>query len=535
MTNEYYGEFYPTPNNLIYKMFEGIKWHTLRGKSILEPSAGKGDIVEKIKFWIQQDDTYNKNPDIDAIEINPELQSVLRGKGIRVVSDDFLKYRTFKHYQLIVMNPPFSNGWKHLRKALDMQQRGGDIICILNANTIKKPDTIDKALLLSDLQKYDAQIEYLGNEFTKAYRSTDVEIALIKVSIPPIENEPSIIIENLRKARMEDEADKKQPNEMTESDFVKQIVSQYEFEANAGVQLIREYKSVAPYISTSFDSKNPILELKVSGYENQRAEVSENNYLKNLRSKYWTQLFNSKQFSNKFTSNLLKKISEEVRSMQDYDFSEYNINHLRVQMMNSVTDMAEKTILDLFDELSHKHHWYDEMSNNVHYYNGWKTNKSYIVNQKVILPWNIRDTYDSNRLCRYSYGVEKLLDLEKTLQYLDGKQSDSTEISQIIETILKTGQTANIECKYFRFTTYKKGTLHVTFTDTDLLKKFNLFGSQKRGWLPPTYGRAAYSDMTAEEKAVIDEYEGEAEYNKVLENPEYYLSGVNDRLLTSGN
>ena len=34
----------------------------------------------------------------------------------------------------------------------------------------------------------------------------------------------------------------------------------------------------------------------------------------------------------------------------------------------------------------------------------------------------------------------------------------------------------------------KKGTCHITFTDTKLLDKLNVYGSQKKGWLPPGFG-----------------------------------------------
>ena len=64
------------------------------------------------------------------------------------------------------------------------------------------------------------------------------------------------------------------------------------------------------------------------------------------------------------------------------------------------------------------------------------------------------------------------------------------------------------------------------------LKKFNIFGSQHKGWLPPSYGKKAYKDMTVEEKAIINEFEGEKEYNKVISNKEYYLfDGSNLNLL----
>ena len=67
------------------------------------------------------------------------------------------------------------------------------------------------------------------------------------------------------------------------------------------------------------------------------------------------------------------------------------------------------------------------------------------------------------------------------------------------------------------------------------MKKLNLYGSQKKGWLPPTYGKKAYKDMTAEEKSVIDDFEGEEAYNEVMAKANYYLAPVtNNNLLMLG-
>ena len=40
-------DFYPTPYNLIEKMLSTVNFYMI--KSILEPSAGKGDIVDAIR------------------------------------------------------------------------------------------------------------------------------------------------------------------------------------------------------------------------------------------------------------------------------------------------------------------------------------------------------------------------------------------------------------------------------------------------------------------------------------------------------
>lgn len=107
-------EFYPTPKTLLDQIFKGANWKRI--ETVLEPSAGKGDIVE----YIHQQDS---EIDIDCIEIEENLQHILTGKGHRLVWDDFLSYQTPKHYDLIVMNPPFSTGDEHLLKALEMQKR----------------------------------------------------------------------------------------------------------------------------------------------------------------------------------------------------------------------------------------------------------------------------------------------------------------------------------------------------------------------------------------------------------------------------
>jgi methylase of polypeptide subunit release factors len=117
--------FYPTPERLVKKMLNGIKQD--KNMSVLEPSAGTGNIAEVVKSYLN-DSTYGRNRenlDIDCIEIDENLRSILKGKELRVVHDDFLTYNTRKQYDLIIMNPPFDNGDRHLLKALQMQEHGG--------------------------------------------------------------------------------------------------------------------------------------------------------------------------------------------------------------------------------------------------------------------------------------------------------------------------------------------------------------------------------------------------------------------------
>lgn len=73
-------DFYPTPYNLIEKMLSTVNFYMI--KSILEPSAGKGDIVDAIRKKTAPQSRWDQEPrlDIDCIEINSDLRHILTGK-----------------------------------------------------------------------------------------------------------------------------------------------------------------------------------------------------------------------------------------------------------------------------------------------------------------------------------------------------------------------------------------------------------------------------------------------------------------------
>ena len=256
-----------------------------------------------------------------------------------------------------------------------------------------------------------------------------------------------------------------------------------------------------------------------------------NKYIREVRRKYWKALFQNPKFIGQLTNNLQSEFYNKINELCDYDFSLYNIYQLKIDMQKKVVSGIEDTILKLFDEFSNKYHYYDEMSKNIHYYNGWKTNQSWIINKKVIIPLSgYRDLQFSWGEFRPTYyeTVRKLQDIEKCFNYLDGGLTEAVDLEKSLKFAEEFGETKNIQLKYFTVTFYKKGTCHIVFNNEELLKKFNIFGSQRKGWLPPSYGKKTYNEMTAEEKEVINEFEGEKEYNKVLENTGYYLFDGNN-------
>src|SRR5690625_4190055 len=175
-------DFYPTPKAL-FRRLVGNSLRFISGR-ILEPSAGKGDMIR----YILESCGFRSSDDlkIDAIENDPRLVNELMAEGYSVVWDDFLTYETYKEYDFIVMNPPFSNGVDHVIKALELaeeQLSRCEIYAILNKETINNAYSNKRQALLEKLDKHDAEIEYVSDAFTGAERRTDVEVALIRVKV----------------------------------------------------------------------------------------------------------------------------------------------------------------------------------------------------------------------------------------------------------------------------------------------------------------------------------------------------------------
>lgn len=522
-------DFYPTPRSLINKMLRDIDFKII--SSVLEPSAGKGDIVEVIrdKFKYAHSAYYNREAkwDIDTIELEENLQYILQGKNYRIVHNDFLTYNSFKKYDLIIMNPPFSTGDKHLLKALDMQEnRGGQIVCILNSETLKNPFSNTRKDLVRRLEQHNAEIEYIPDAFISAERYTPVEIALIKINIPKPDNNSSIILDQLKREEQHKEQATYNNNNIVDADFIKGIIERYNFEVKAGLKLIAEYEALKPFMLGSFKDEHynkPVLKLELENKDQDGNSTIENSYIKQIRMKYWKALFTSDQFMGLFTSNLREKYYNKVQELRDYDFSLYNIYTIRIQLNKEMIKGVEDTILALFEEFSHKHHWYNETSANIHYYNGWKTNKAYKINKKVIIPLSAFNSWSSRYEPTHYNVVNKLTDIEKVFNYLDQGLTEENDLRTALNFAEKYQDTRKIQLKYFMVSFFKKGTCHIEFTNMDLLHKFNLYGSQRMNWLPPSYGKTKYKDMTQEEKQVINEFEGELSYNKVMNNKDYYI------------
>ncbi len=586
-------QFYPTPPRVAEKMLAGIDFNFIG--SVLEPSAGKGDLIDPLIHGFYSYRGYSgRELDVDACEIDPYLRSIIKYRfseearceiasrwraldnlpraslteeqkdecrflrremdalssgAVHVVHDDFLSYWTYKHYDLILMNPPFANGDLHLLKAIDMQRRGGKIICLLNAETLRNPYTATRQQLQRELQRLDAKIEYLENAFADAERQASVDVAIVRIDIEA-QREESDIWERMKKAVVEEDVPDPELHELVPADYIEAAIQHYKAEVAATMELVRQYRALAPYMSRSLKGdhsldKSPILTLTVTD-DNYLRGFDMQKYMRLVRLKYWEALFTNPQFTGKLTSDLQKTYRENVSRMANYEFSAFNIKQILLEMNAAISQGVEDAIIKLFDTLTVEHSWYPECANNRHYFNGWATNKAHKIGKKCIIPthgmfssysWS-RDAFDVNN----AYTV--ISDLEKAFDYLDGGETSEINLRARLQVACNAGQTRNIECKYFKIDLFKKGTTHIKFYPEAmrLVERLNIYAARSRKWLPPNYGRTTYRSMDDQERAVVDgfhgdgsEGSGEKSYTAVLAHKDYYLAEPTQQMQALGS
>ena len=515
----------------------GILSYEFCGQRVQEFNNRISELNKERRYeWRQNDyDGLTEEQIAELKQLKQEVKERTDYVHVKIIHNDFLTFNGQKHYDLILMNPPFANGDDHLIKAIQMQQvNGGKILCILNAQTLLNAYSNKRKFLVKTLQELKADIKIVNNGFVDAERQTDVGVALIYIDIPEPEHK-SEIYEKFKKEEEYKENTEQKSEKLSTTGFLEKLIGQYNEEIRLTLKLIDEYKALYPYLGRNMSGEADsysIVSLKVGNEDIMHTNSPKNKTVSLIRHKYWTSLMNNEKFTGMLTKNLKDKYTSMLNKFVDYDFSLFNIQQLMNDMNAGLQEGVEKTILDLFDKLSSKYSYIPEMSNNIHYYNGWKTNKAHIIGKKVILPCNgafSNYKWDKNPLNVYNC-VEFLSDIQKALNYLDGGKTDDINLNVVLRKAGDENNYKKIDTKYFYVTFYRKGTCHLVFKDEELLKRFNIYASQKKNWLPPCYGNKHYNDMTEEEKQVIDSFQGEKDYETIMRNPSYYLS-TNTNLL----
>lgn len=166
--------FFPTPNPVIDLMLERVAIEP--GETILEPSAGKGDIADKVR------EQYPEN-ELHVIEVNSKLRGILQSKQHEVVGSDFLEDTIRGQYDCILMNPPFEQmaDIDHIKRAFGMLNDGGRLVCLMSESPFFRNDkkAVEFREWLDDVGGYAEKLEQGSFKGAESFRQTGVSARMV--------------------------------------------------------------------------------------------------------------------------------------------------------------------------------------------------------------------------------------------------------------------------------------------------------------------------------------------------------------------
>ncbi len=507
-------DFYPTPRNIARRMLAKIT--NKEAKYFLEPSAGKGNIADVIRnpcTWEEfqaergrdpEDDRgyydhdhnerYRRNTvNVDVIENYPDLASVLRGKEYDVVGFDWLSYQGVSYYDAIVMNPPFSEGAAHCLKAWDFLHNG-EIVCLLNEETIKNPHTVQRQRLRMLIEQY-GNVEFLGDCFSTAERKTSVNVAMVYLKKVAADDSPDLWSKSPTQEKNYTSDYDGDVNMLAIRDNLGNMEHWFNMANEHWIKGIEHIRKASVYMSQNKVSDRhssreeglgKILEMALSNVNTCRAE-----FLRRHRRLAWTSVFEQMEFSRWLDSKQQERFMRDVERESTIPFTAENIRGTLENVFLSRKKLFDESVANVFDELcSHaaengegpemperiKGHW-----NNT----GWKTNATYKVNKKLIFPYAVEMDYGGRYLREKGFGSGSsavvCMDLDRILCVLDGKPFDKCfTVRHAIDHAMP-GEL--VESQYFEIRGYKKGTLHLKWKREDLWEQFNKTAANGKKWI----------------------------------------------------
>ncbi|MEN1968994.1 DUF4942 domain-containing protein [Lentibacillus sp. N15] len=477
-------DFYPTPHSLYRLLVKGNRYIS-HGK-ILEPSAGKGNLIDYL-----QEGNRNRKVKVDAIEKDSSLANDLMAKGINVVWDDFLTFSTYKEYDVIIMNPPFSSGVDHLLKAIELAENqisNCDIYAILNKNTLDNTYTDKRKSLLNKLDRYNADVEYVQDGFANAERKTGVEVALIRINITSYKERGKSIYDSIPFvdfAKNDAELSTALSNYVKSRSIEEKMndIERYVLEYEKACELTKnhfeayqEKQSFLDYIGKVNQSNGILSDKFTHVIRHKYSNDDMNEELNRIRLKYWELILDTDSFREILTNEGIQQLNKRLSAAEGLEVNLANIRMLLTAMGVNKNDMLIESIVNIFKKITGYH--MNQYSTNIHYYDGWKTNDAYKINKKIIIPikyspfdvWDLKEEYS-----KLSFEVKNFIeDLVKAFQMIDPRFNNE------FETVGK----YEFENTLLRFKMFKNGNIHIWFNDLDALKKMNYICGQHFNWIP---------------------------------------------------
>lgn len=450
-------DFYPTPEPVIAQMTWDLD---LNNKVVLEPSAGKGDIVDFCQ---------NSGANVIACELNSDLKTILKSK-CKVISDDFLNVTSemISHIDYIIMNPPFSADEKHILHAWDIAPEGCAIIALCNYETLSNAKYSYRQELTSIIKDY-GNSENLGDVFSSAERKTDVEIGLVKLYKPRTKSETEF------EGFFMEEDEEEQYIGLQQYNFVRDCVNRYVGAVKIFDKQL-ESANLMNDLTGSFFSSSLALSMT-----RDKAEMTREDYKKDLQKSAWKYIFGKMNMHRYSTKGLREDINLFVEKQTKVPFTMRNVYRMIEIVVGTQSQRMDKALLEVFNKLTEHYH------ENRYGVEGWKTNSHYLVNQKFIMPYIAPQSKWGSYPDVNDRQSEIVDDFVKALCYLTGQSWIPENCFRIAvnrrDKPLEYGQWFDFQ--FFEVKIFKKGTGHFKFKDRDIWATFNQHIARIKGYPLP--------------------------------------------------
>jgi hypothetical protein len=450
-------DFYPTPEDVIFTMLEGVN---ITNKIILEPSAGNGNIIDYLNNHGAQEVLF--------CEIEKDLQTISQHKG-KFLKPDFLQVESsdISHINLIIMNPPFSKDVEHINHAINIAPAGCKIIALCNAQTILNPYSQSRKELKQNIDYYGT-FTNIGSCFLEAERSTGVEVGLIVIN--KAGSDYSTEFEGFF---LEDE-EEPQGDGIMSYNVVRDLVNRYVESIKIFDRQLEEANRMNKLTSGYF-SVDIGMNLTDGKIPTTRAD-----FKKAMQKSGWAFIFNKMNMQKHATRQLRDDINKFVEQQTQIPFTMRNIYKMLELVVGTTEQRMDKAIEVVFDKVTMHHH------ENRFGVKGWKTNENYVLTQKFIIPnicWQDQRWYKGESKIQIDWTNSEILeDMLKGICYITGDNYDDFETLRNEAKKPKNEYGTWFDWTYFRVKCFKVGTAHLEFKDKEIWARFNQRVAKIKGY-----------------------------------------------------
>ena len=325
-------DFYPTPVAVIEDMLANIWVHD---KIILEPSAGKGNIVDYLQLCNAKE--------VLACEINADLRMIVAGK-CNVLAADFFDVRAeqVSHINMIAMNPPFSADEKHILHAWEIAPGGCEIIALCNSETINNRYSRNRAIL-RELIELHGSSESLYDCFTEAERETNVHVSVVRLFKPA-----SGEMEFDGYFEMQEE-DERQENGIMTYNSIQEVVSRYVGAVKMFDGVIDASHNINKLISPISDGLG--ITFGASSSSNSSSNITRDFFKKALQKSAWRSVFHKFNMNKYVTQKLMGDINKFVKQQTAVPFTVKNIYKMIDLIIGTHAERMDSVLVEAFDQI----------------------------------------------------------------------------------------------------------------------------------------------------------------------------------------